>query len=102
MELFGILGVSKLRPSNQLALETNNLVRRPMESPFVLFYLPVPAGPLHIVAHLSILKLLLEVRKFCDHICSSRAVSRGEFPSSWPILLLAADSSTLRALILAS
>ena len=61
LELFGILGGSKLRPSIQLPLETNNLVRRLPESPFVLFHLPVPAGPLHIVAHLSILKLLLKV-----------------------------------------
>ena len=61
LELFGILGVSKLRPSNQLPLETNDLVRRLTESPFTLFYLPAPAGPLHIMAHLSILKLLLEV-----------------------------------------
>ena len=61
LELFGILGGSKLRPSNQLPLETNNLVCRLPESPFVLFRLPAPAGPLHIVAHLSVLKLLLKV-----------------------------------------
>ena len=61
LELFGILDVSKLRPSDQLPLETNDLVRRLTESPFVLFYLPALVGPLHIVAHLSILKLLLEV-----------------------------------------
>ena len=61
LELFGILGGSKLRPSNQLPLETNNLVRRLPESPFVLFHLPAPAGPLHVVAHLDVLKLLLEV-----------------------------------------
>ena len=59
-----ILGVSKLRPSNQLPLETDYLVRRSMESPLVLLYLSALAGPLHIVAHLSVLKLPLEVGNF--------------------------------------
>ena len=61
LELFGILGGSKLRPISQLPLETNDFVSHRPESPFILFHLPAPVGPLHVVAHLGVLKLLLKV-----------------------------------------